>query len=457
MEFNRRHTQKNIIERLSRYVRTPEFEQLTLIAVKERLRMLEKAYEALMVEHLRLVEGEVEPQDIDAQDEYVANVEATYLGAIEIIQTRIELLGREQRQNNANERARNIDGNAQQMATAADIRLERIKLPMFDGDYSKWNEWRAIYESLVHNLNALSDAEKFHRLKRSLSGSAERVLGGWQITGDNYQPAYNSLIEAFDNSYRIIMAHLDELTSLERSQTETNVSLRTLVDTTNRVLRQLRVIGCPVEHWDHFVVHGLITKMAPRTIQAWEDSHDIRAMPTAENVLKFLDRRARAIINVEQASTSKENRNQSNQSTGRRTQAQNQRTSANVVRSESTNDNGLKCHNCSQPHPMYRCQKFKAMNLNQRRDRTRELQLCFNCFKPNHSAKSLSCQFGDCKQCPGKRHNSLLCPKAVVVSSVQIQELQPPARAPQQQRAITGAPMFVPANQSESASNEGFQ
>lgn len=455
MELNRRHTQRAIINRLNQYVRSDEFEQLTLIAVKERRNMLKKAYDALMVEHLRLVEADVEPEDIGAQDDYIAEVEEIYMRAIEIIQTRIEQMEREQRQPAANVRANN-DGNAQQLAAAADIRLERIKLPTFDGDYSKWNEWKAIYESLVHDLNVLSNTEKFHRLKRSLSGSAERVLGGWQITAENYQPAYNLLIEAFDNPYRIIMAHLDELTNLERNKTETGESLRTLIDTTNRVLRQLRVLGCPVEHWDHFIVHGLISRMSPRTLQAWETSNhqDIRAMPAMDDVLKFLERRARAINNMDQTSTSNDNRNQSKQENGNKSKGF--KPSAN--RNDSNSNGAIKCHNCGLPHPMYRCQKFKSLNLNQRRDRTRELQVCFNCFKPTHSANSQSCQFGECKNCPGKRHNSLLCPKAVVVSSVQIQELPQAAPSNSQQRAITNAPMFVPSSQNaQASSNEVFQ
>lgn len=67
--------------------------------------------------------------------------------------------------------------------------------------------------------------------------SAERVSSGWQITGENHIHEYNTLINVFDNEYRIVMAHLEELMQVNSCEVETIVSVRSLIDTTNRVIR----------------------------------------------------------------------------------------------------------------------------------------------------------------------------------------------------------------------------
>lgn len=91
-------------------------------------------------------------------------------------------------------------------------------------------------------------------------------------------------------------------------------------------------------------------------------------------------------------------------------------TATSVVNNQvrSSNNAGANCNNCNQPHPMHKCIRFLALTLEQRRNRTYGLQLCFNCFSPNHRAGSQSCKSGPCRNCPGnERHNSLLCRRAI--------------------------------------------
>lgn len=393
----------------------------------------------------------------------MADIERIYFNAAELIQTRIELLERAQQAQNEHLNNAHADNRgdppkiAQQLPAAADIRLEPMKLESFSGNYQKWSEWRAMYDSLIHANDRISFTQKFHYLKRGLTGSAERVLSGWQVTGENYDQAYNTLVNIFDNKYRIIMAHLDKLMQLERSTFESVENIRKLIDTTNRIMRQLSVMNCPVEHWDHMMVYVLIARMAPRTLEAWETSRDLREMPPLDEVLNFLERRSRGIINLSQSQPSTPNNNGPNErSNGAKyTGSKPKQGANNTYKSDSNGDGAISCHNCGNPHPMYRCQKFQALTLNQRRDRARDLHLCFNCLKPTHSANSRSCQFGDCKKCPGKRHNSLLCPRAVVINTVQV--TSQPSTANTRQRAITDAPTLVPCGQgAQFSQNEIF-
>ncbi|XP_069355024.1 uncharacterized protein [Maniola hyperantus] len=48
------------------------------------------------------------------------------------------------------------------------VRLPKINLPHFDGDYQHWLEFRDTYLSLIHNNNSISDINKFHYLRAAL-------------------------------------------------------------------------------------------------------------------------------------------------------------------------------------------------------------------------------------------------------------------------------------------------
>ena len=464
MELNRRAAQRTAIQRSYDLAHSDELENMELPMVKERIRLLDANFERFNNEHMAVVENLVMPEDLAVHNDYAAEVEQLYITAMYKLKERLAALEPEPmvREPERQERPEQMNlqiGNPQPVVGGAnEIRLEPIKLEKFGGEYSKWSEWRAMYDSLVHTNESLSTTQKFHYLKKSLGDDAGRVLSGWQVTGENYEQAYHTLVNVFQNGYRIIMAHLDELMKLEQSKSESVENVRKLIDTTNRVLRQLRVVGCPVEHWDHMIVYVLIARMAPRTLQAWETSQDLREMPTMADVLEFLERRSRGIINLQQNQPSgsgnqEQKNNKSNSSAQNGAKSKQQK-----WKSGATNENELSCHNCKQPHPMHRCSQFRNMTLNQRRDRVRELRVCFNCFKPTHSANSQSCQFGECKHCPGKRHNTLLCPKVQQqnTGSVNVVQVKSTAGANndrnqpiQQSKQIlsAGAPMFVPPNQ----------
>ena len=65
------------------------------------------------------------------------------------------------------------------------------------------------------------------------------------------------------------------------------------------------------------------------------------------------------------------------------------------------------CKLCApEKHPLYFCEKFKAMDVKARRDKVRELKSCFNCFIPGHRNTECRSQ-SNCRICSG-RHNTLL-------------------------------------------------
>lgn len=264
---------------------------------------------------------------------------------------------------------------------------------------------------------------------RSVQGCAAQIVCGWQAIGENYAEAYNSLLAVFDNEYRITMAHLEELQNMPRAEFESHDNLRAMVDGTNRVLRQLRVAGSPVQHWDQIVVHALISRMPPRTLNAWETSQDLMNMPPLDDVLKFLERRARGIVNLNTNCKPKVEKPKSNDQFKQNKQKLNQnennsKSQKNSNDSKSSGKGNPVCHHCKGSHPLYKCSSFLQLNTQKRQVRVHKLNLCENCFSPHHPTGSDKCRFGVCRKCNlNEFHNSILCPNAqIAVNATSVEQ-----------------------------------
>lgn len=464
-ELNRRSTHKSTIVRQNNFTKTNEFKEATRIALSERMKVVQDTYQKLVQVHEIIVENVVDAADLPTQNDYLAEAESIYLETTTAIQTRInELIEQEEeeqyrrieRQRVENdERAENANQNQQQPANgenndvqnqpnelnpnlenqnaqvqqnvpnvriteqrqmvprqgSGDFHLERLKVGLFDGDAGKWCEWRAIYDSLVHNNQSLDETQKFQYLKKALTGQALQVLGGWHPIGQHYRAAYDCLVQANHNLYRIKMAYLDQLLRMPQYTMETYENLRAMIDTMNRAVCQLRDINSQVDAWDDFLSYILISRMPSRTKYEWESHDEITEMPKLEQVLKYLNRRANGLLNLNSASNTGSGSLHNRISTAtEHTSNSNNSISAVAVSRNNDGKQPLKCYHCNQSHPLAHCKDFERLSLNTRKARIRELDLCLNCFSPNHRAGSLSCRAKACKRCnKGLNHNTLLC------------------------------------------------
>lgn len=54
--------------------------------------------------------------------------------------------------------------------------VPQIKIPTFSGNYEKWEEFKNIFEKIVHENNSLSNIEKMQYLKTHVTADATRVI-----------------------------------------------------------------------------------------------------------------------------------------------------------------------------------------------------------------------------------------------------------------------------------------
>nr|XP_012234664.1 PREDICTED: uncharacterized protein LOC105679309 [Linepithema humile] len=90
-------------------------------------------------------------------------------------------------------------------------KLPEIKLPEFNGDYTKWLFFKNSFETTIHEEEELTPIQKHQYLVGVLRGEALKVIQGYQISNENYAEAWKLLKDTYDNTMIIIETHLDEL------------------------------------------------------------------------------------------------------------------------------------------------------------------------------------------------------------------------------------------------------
>lgn len=277
----------------------------------------------------------------------------------------------------------------------------------FDGTYSKWQGFHDRFKFAVHDNDSYAPAMKFQALWDSLKGKALDDLGDWNSTNAEYAEFWDRMKELYQRQYLTTGEILDKFNRLKKIERASERSLQNLSNVTNDVIRQLRALGSPVDQFDLIFVHGLHTRLDAETSKLWEMQRP-SDVPTAKEMLAFLDRQARALGRVQPTEQKSLNfdhkRRWQNQSDSHGIRAK-------PLSNSGANSNSKEpCKVCKsiEHQALYECSDFKKRILSERRKKVSELKLCFNCLQPSH--RSAQCTRGNCKRCD-KKHNSLLCPE----------------------------------------------
>lgn len=80
------------------------------------------------------------------------------------------------------------------------MKFPRIELMKFDGDITKWVEFRDQYMEMVHSNIAVPEAIQFAMLQNHLKGTAADAIAGLPATADGYPAAWAALFSKYENN-----------------------------------------------------------------------------------------------------------------------------------------------------------------------------------------------------------------------------------------------------------------
>ncbi|GBP79603.1 hypothetical protein EVAR_98743_1 [Eumeta japonica] len=91
------------------------------------------------------------------------------------------------------------------------VKLPTITLPSFDGEITKWLEFRDTYISMIYGNDSLPKIAKYQYLKGSLSGTAANVIDSLELTSKNCDIAWKLVMDRFNNKQQLVYTHLKSL------------------------------------------------------------------------------------------------------------------------------------------------------------------------------------------------------------------------------------------------------
>jgi hypothetical protein len=168
--------------------------------VRARLEVARDAFEEFNKLHDE-IEDYIPIADLDAQNDERLIFEELFFNTISKIDSLLK----------ANEMAK-LTNQINQDAVVNSSRNDRIKLttislPEFSGSFEKWLSFRDSFNKLIHNNETLTDIEKMHYLRSTVTGDALSTIEGLSITDTNYSAVWSLLVQRFENQRLLVQGY----------------------------------------------------------------------------------------------------------------------------------------------------------------------------------------------------------------------------------------------------------
>lgn len=175
------------------------------------------------------------------------------------------------------------------------IKLPKIELLILTGSCEEWYSYHDTFEKLIHENDNLTKIEKFHYLRSALKDKAAEVIKSIETTTDNYNEAWASVKERFDNKHWIIQKYVRAIFDTPALTKENHVNLRELLGTVLKHLRALKAMKRPTEAWDGLIIHVIVSKLDLDTNKAWETSISDKDISNLKSLTDFLSKCSQAL------------------------------------------------------------------------------------------------------------------------------------------------------------------
>lgn len=127
-----------------------------------------------------------------------------------------------------------------------------------------------------------------------MRGEALEKFGQWPDSDVNYHEAWEWLIQQNERPYQTSKKILWKLINFPKLERPSGFLIEKLCTTSEGVVRQLRAMNYPIEHYDMFLVHCIHDKLDAETSKDWEIQRQSET-PTFKQMIEFLQLRGRAL------------------------------------------------------------------------------------------------------------------------------------------------------------------
>ncbi|XP_062537817.1 uncharacterized protein LOC134206142 [Armigeres subalbatus] len=333
----------------------------------------------------------------------------------------------------------------------------KAPIPTFDGNYSNWPKFKAIFQDLMAQSGD-SEALKLYHLDKALIGSASGILDEKIINEGNYQQAWKVLTDRYENKRVIVESHIRGLLNLKRMSKGTFKELDNLLSEATGHVESLRfqkqeLIGIS----EHIVVYLIVTALDDSTRMAWERTQQRGELPKYDQTIFFLKTNCQILEQCESSRAL-------SQPTIPKTKAMSSISKMPPLKTNAATTSSstyqASCQICGGGHFNFQCETFKQLTATQRAEKVRATGLCYNCLRKGHQSRECTSS-KTCQRC-SKRHHTLLheetgrnnsqegktnvaCPQSPRIVN-QEAAIQPPVPVVDQSVSTTCSSNYVPAS-----------
>ncbi|XP_011862883.1 PREDICTED: uncharacterized protein LOC105559304, partial [Vollenhovia emeryi] len=278
--------------------------------------------------------------------------------------------------------------------------LPRIQLPCFSGKYEDWPAFRDLFQSIIGQDKSSPPVEKFHYLRTCLKGESELLIRNLTTTGENYEHAWKTLSDYYENKRLLVRAYLASFVSLSKMKSESAAELRKVFHCLKATRNSLDSIGRPVSSSEDLFVYLAVDLLDPRSRRDWETSIcETTEPPSITELETFLDRRLHALESMLPA--------KADSSVGKPRSSTSKPTRSHHVGKREDKSGGKpgRCSLCQGDHFVMLCEDYRKKTAVERKQHVTSSGLCLNCLGRHKVGDCISKK--DCSAC-GQRHHSSL-------------------------------------------------
>ncbi|UYV71339.1 TIGD4 [Cordylochernes scorpioides] len=178
----------------------------------------------------------------------------------------------------------------------SNVNLPKINLPIFNGDSANWLSFREIFNSTINSNQTLTEIQKFQYLNASVKGPAEKLIRGFPISDRNYQQAWDTLCNRFNNRRELAFSQINKIFSIRPLKSISTGSLYEILDVCNEGIRNLSVLGLEKNTLTDLILINFFEKRIGEALRKeWELTLQNEEYPTFENFVNFLEKHARSL------------------------------------------------------------------------------------------------------------------------------------------------------------------
>ena len=279
------------------------------------------------------------------------------------------------------------------------VPLPKIDIPVFGGQIDEWPNFKALFDSLVHNSNLISPVEKFQYLKSYLRLDAASVVENYQLTTDLYYVAYTALEKRYNNKRRLAQLYIDRILDFSKNSGSNTRNLQLFLTAHTAAVNAFRALNIP-DTTDYLLLYICLRNLDNGTRKAFERHCSSQVIPTFETFIQFIEESCKTNELMSTAQVFPPPRKIKPSLFTHKTSV----ISSNVNNCSKRVE--VVCAACHESHQLYACPKFRAMDYNSKRQLIQSSHKCFRCFG-SHFAKDCKSK-GLCKVCSNGNHHTLL-------------------------------------------------